>query len=1081
MANTSHLHQKAKYLLNDDRAAKRRQTNPRYSNFTQTHFTAGDEEQFERSRDYENGNYRDVSLCHNMFAHRDTGCSWCKYHSIRGDTITNTFRYMFHKFKKGIYVKIHNNTLSVFLPFSKSKYTNEWSGQIKYDGSKYSSMHEFFAYISSMQGYTYHRASTNTDVSKWYANNCIVRYDMDRVYRLPKEGDRNVSAIKHMLEQLCETREVPDVEFFINKRDFPVLTRDGTEPYHNIWDTEDKPLVSHAYDKYAPVLSMVTSSKYADIPIPTYEDWTMIQSSNDIQFPEARDYSQTVNKEWSTKRNTAVFRGSSTGCGVTVATNPRLKLAHLSWLTQPDDNGVPFLDAGITKWNLRPRKIAGQKYLRTIDITSLPFGLVSKLSRTEQSNYKYIVNVDGHVSALRLSFELGMGSVILRVGSQWEIWYTKYLVPYEHFVPVKQDLSDLITQIKWCRANDSKCEQIALNARKFYDTYLQHDGVMDYLQKTLVDVKTMMGGYLYNTSTPLDVNIKHEQDHLDTVYPTTAKGIRCIVAVPSMKRCYDLLRGVQYLVRFIIDKGHFESVARKHSVLFTNKTGCITRYDTANRSFVVKSTSIPTKRLEHIHETFVGIKAMNMLSTQIPNFVFIYGSYESGQTYNVVTEYIKGQSLYAYIKSKAFRFDVFVSILVQISLAIHVAQHACGFVHYDLTPWNIMIKDIGAEKTIDYVVSHDTVVRIKTKVVPVIIDYGKSHVIHEQRHHGFVNMFDVNSVHDVLHVMLTSCRMILAFCFLPKRDLTKLFNLVQFVSNTRFCPNTFKNTHELKRFLQTASTFSSITSSDKHELTTLTPLDFVRHIRRTVACELQMEEVSTAGTVGYACTSDDIGGRQIFEYILSSTLEQRSQTYTDALSRIRARCAAMEDRDGDLIRKYHTVQMMNRTLASMAARFAVHTDNTYQAIKNCHDRLLTQHPPSGDDARNTREHHDLLAVPYNTQTFLKPDEVRDMIRPYQPDDTPMRKNMLMSVLLDSSEFRMITKHRCYYTQPPSTLLAINNFNALSNNSHAKTLRSIAYELYSRNIIAIDNKGGRASPCERQFRTWYAEVVRRVSP
>jgi len=40
--------------------------------------------------------------------------------------------------------------------------------------------------------------------------------------------------------------------------------------------------------------------------------------------------------DWSKKINKAVFRGSATGCGITVDTNMRLKSAYLSASYQAD-------------------------------------------------------------------------------------------------------------------------------------------------------------------------------------------------------------------------------------------------------------------------------------------------------------------------------------------------------------------------------------------------------------------------------------------------------------------------------------------------------------------------------------------------------------------------------------------------------------------------------------------------------------------------------------------------------------------------------------------------------------------------
>ena len=115
----------------------------------------------------------------------------------------------------------------------------------------------------------------------------------------------------------------------------------------------------------------------------------------------------------------------------------------------------------------------GNKYLEFTDIKSLPFGLTSKLTPSEQSEYKYIIHVDGHVSAFRLSYQLSLNSVILLVNSKWKVWFSDMLQPYVHYVPVKDDLSDLIDQIKWCRDNDKKCSEIVYNAKCFYNIYLQ--------------------------------------------------------------------------------------------------------------------------------------------------------------------------------------------------------------------------------------------------------------------------------------------------------------------------------------------------------------------------------------------------------------------------------------------------------------------------------------------------------------------------------------------------------------------------------------------------------------------------------
>ena len=117
----------------------------------------------------------------------------------------------------------------------------------------------------------------------------------------------------------------------------------------------------------------------------------------------------------------------------------------------------------------------------------LKFRKVDYVSMHDQTSYKYIVHIDGHVAAYRLSKELSFGSVILKVDSlyDYQLWFLQWFKPWIHYIPVKKDLSDLAERITWCKRNDSKCKSIAENARLFYEKYINKDFVFDYVQTIL--------------------------------------------------------------------------------------------------------------------------------------------------------------------------------------------------------------------------------------------------------------------------------------------------------------------------------------------------------------------------------------------------------------------------------------------------------------------------------------------------------------------------------------------------------------------------------------------------------------------
>ena len=97
----------------------KKQTNPRYESFRQNIFTVGDEEQFEQYRDARNYDVynRQISLPSNCLLDYERIKIWNGFCDIKADSVIHTFRYIFNKMKKGIFVKIAQNELKVFFTF----------------------------------------------------------------------------------------------------------------------------------------------------------------------------------------------------------------------------------------------------------------------------------------------------------------------------------------------------------------------------------------------------------------------------------------------------------------------------------------------------------------------------------------------------------------------------------------------------------------------------------------------------------------------------------------------------------------------------------------------------------------------------------------------------------------------------------------------------------------------------------------------------------------------------------------------------------------------------------------------------
>jgi hypothetical protein len=464
-----------------------KQTNNRFSKFVQLFYHAGDMKDIEKYayiyiRAFYNGNINcDItsSLKNNIFNNYPITI-WKKF-SVNFQSIKNTIYYMMNKMKKGILVCIKNNKLYVFLPFSKNNYINDYYTELYFDENdkklleKYS-QNKNEAILEKLINNTKHfftklglsSKEVNFDRRKWVGNDCFFRYE-------DYEGDKSIALYEDLFAELCKNRVIPDSIFILNVRDHPVLHKDLNDAYVNVVDRKlDK---KYIFDKYIPILSVGGSSYTSDIPIVTQDDWLRV--SKKIYPDDCKNsYIHDIhNIKWNDKINKCVFRGSATGCFIDDK-NIRIKALKLS-LENSD-----LLDAGITSLNRKIKKNLN----KPLQVISYKTQKVSFMAPEEKVKFKYILNLDGHVSAFRLGHELSLGSVILLPDSDYYLWFSYLLKPFVHFVPVKKDLSDLISQIKWCISNDDKCKQIAENALEFYNKFLCEKGIFDYMQKLLSQI-----------------------------------------------------------------------------------------------------------------------------------------------------------------------------------------------------------------------------------------------------------------------------------------------------------------------------------------------------------------------------------------------------------------------------------------------------------------------------------------------------------------------------------------------------------------------------------------------------------------
>ena len=160
----------------------------------------------------------------------------------------------------------------------------------------------------------------------------------------------------------------------------------------------------------------------------------------------------------------------------------------------------------------------------------------------------------------------------------------------------------------------------------------------------------------------------------------------------------------------------------------------------ANKLFVIKEAQEKVNNLTVLHESMVGMLALNNLRKTIPNFACIYGFFNCGNTINndlcrndeyinhIIYENIdNSKSMGDIIKEKSINSEKYLQYLIQFLYALKIANEKYKFTHYDLHPGNILVRKIPQVSLIKYKINNRDIY-VKTDEIVTFIDYGFSYV-----------------------------------------------------------------------------------------------------------------------------------------------------------------------------------------------------------------------------------------------------------------------------------------------------------------------------------------------------------------
>ncbi|KAM9821111.1 protein O-glucosyltransferase 1 [Neosynchiropus ocellatus] len=262
------------------------------------------------------------------------------------------------------------------------------------------------------------------------------------------------SGVEHFILEVLE--RLPDMEMVVNVRDYPQVPS---------W-----------VQPTLPVFSFSKTADYQDIMYPAWTFWEggpavwPIYPTGLGRWDLMRDDLKVSAASWPWKKKVSkgFFRGSRT--------NPDRDPLVLLSRESPD-----LVDAEYTK---------NQAWKSDKDTLGRP--AAKEIPLVDHCKYKYLFNFRGVAASFRLKHLFLCGSLVFHVGEEWLEFFYPQLKPWVHYIPVKQDLSDLRELLQFVNENDALAHEIATRGQHFIQDHLRMEDVSCYWERLLTEYSRIL-------------------------------------------------------------------------------------------------------------------------------------------------------------------------------------------------------------------------------------------------------------------------------------------------------------------------------------------------------------------------------------------------------------------------------------------------------------------------------------------------------------------------------------------------------------------------------------------------------------
>uniref|UniRef100_A0A8C2WJC2 Protein O-glucosyltransferase 1 n=1 Tax=Cyclopterus lumpus TaxID=8103 RepID=A0A8C2WJC2_CYCLU len=264
------------------------------------------------------------------------------------------------------------------------------------------------------------------------------------------------SGVEHFILEVID--RLPDLEMVVNVRDYPQVPS---------W-----------VQPTLPVFSFSKTADYQDIMYPAWTFWEggpavwPIYPTGLGRWDLMRDDLKKSAAQWPWKKKE--FKGFFRGSRTSPERDPLILLSR---------EAPELVDAEYTKnqaWKSE-KDTLGRPPAKEIPLVD------------HYKIYIYIFNMAARVAAsFRLKHLFLCGSLVFHVGDEWQEFFYPQLQPWVHYIPVKQDLSDVRELLQFVQENDAIAQEIATRGKEFILNRLRMQDVSCYWERLLTEFSRLL-------------------------------------------------------------------------------------------------------------------------------------------------------------------------------------------------------------------------------------------------------------------------------------------------------------------------------------------------------------------------------------------------------------------------------------------------------------------------------------------------------------------------------------------------------------------------------------------------------------